>query len=118
MDWYIQASGRRSVGRGAADVGTAPLSGESKAWETPPDEPGSSGGVRPRARRAWEALAWAAGAAGLLLVLLRVSMTVSPPADAASPCSGTWRPLPTDLQSSPANTAPAKLARQKNSIIG
>jgi len=84
MDWYIQASGRRSVGRGAADVGTAPLSGESKAWETPPDEPGSSGGVRPRARRAWEALAWAAGAAGLFLVLLRVSMTVASPADAAS----------------------------------
>lgn len=84
MDWYMQASERRSAGRGAADVGTAPLSGESKAWETPPDKPGSSGGARPRARRAWEALAWAAGAAGLLLVLLRVSMTVSPPADAAS----------------------------------
>jgi hypothetical protein len=84
MDWYMQASERRSVGRGAADVGTAPLSGESKAWETPPDKPGSSGGVRPRARRAWEALAWAAGAAGLFLVLLRVSMTVASPADAAS----------------------------------
>jgi hypothetical protein len=84
MDWYIQASGRRSVGRGAAEVGTAPLSGESKAWETPPDKPGSSGGVRPRARRAWEALAWAAGAAGLFLVLLRISMTVASPADAAS----------------------------------
>jgi hypothetical protein len=84
MGWYMQASERRSVGRGAADVGTAPLAGESKAWETPPDEPGSSGGVRPRARRAWEALAWAAGAAGLFLVLLRVSMTVAPPADAAS----------------------------------
>jgi len=84
MDWHMQASERRSVGRGAADVGTAPLSGESKAWETPPDKPGSSGGVRPRARRAWEALAWAAGAAGLFLVLLRVSMTVAPPADAAS----------------------------------
>jgi len=84
MDWYMQASERRSVSRDAADVGTAPLSGEGKASETPPDQPGSSGGVRPRARRAWEALAWAAGAAGLLLVLLRVSMTVSPPADAAS----------------------------------
>lgn len=83
MDWYMQASERRSVGRGAAAAGTAPLSGEN-ALETPSGNPGSSGGVRPRARRAWEALAWAVGAAGLFLVLLRVSMTVPPPADAAS----------------------------------
>ena len=48
------------------------MSGESKAWETPPDKPGRSGGVRPRARRAREALAWAAAAAGLFVVLLRV----------------------------------------------
>ncbi|MGH2842655.1 MAG: hypothetical protein ACRDKL_03590, partial [Solirubrobacteraceae bacterium] len=81
---YMKASERRSAGSGAADVRTAPLSGESQAWETPPDKPGRSGAVRPRARRAWEALAWAAGAAGLLLVLLRVSMTVTPPADASS----------------------------------
>jgi hypothetical protein len=80
----MQASERRPVGRGAADVGPAPLSGESKAGETPPAEPGSSPGVRPRGRRAWAALAWAAGAAGLFLVLLRASMTVGPPADAAS----------------------------------
>jgi hypothetical protein len=60
------------------------LSGESKAWETPPDEPDSGGGLRPRARRAWETLGWAVGAAGLFLVLLRVSGTVAPPADAAS----------------------------------
>ena len=84
MDWYIQASERRSVSRGAADVRTAPLSGESQAPETPPDVPGSNGAVRPRAPRVWEALAWVAGAAGLLLVLWRVSVTVSPPADAAS----------------------------------
>lgn len=80
----MQASERGSVGRDAADAGTVPLSGESQARETPPSEPGSSGGARPRARRAWEALAWAAGAAGLFVVLLRVAMTVGPPADAAS----------------------------------
>ena len=78
------ASERGSVAGGAADVGTAPLPGESKALATTPDQPGSSEGARPWARRVWEALAWAVGAAGLLVVLWRVSRTVSPPADAAS----------------------------------
>jgi hypothetical protein len=84
MDWYVRASERRSPGRAAAEMGTAPFSGESKAGETPPDKPGRSAGAPPRARRAWEALAWAAGAAGLFLVLLRVSRTVVATADAAS----------------------------------
>jgi hypothetical protein len=84
MDWHVQASERRSAGGGAADAVTVPFSGVSQARETLPDEPGSSPGTRPRARRAWEALAWAAGAAGFFLVLLRVAMTVGPPADAAS----------------------------------
>ncbi len=84
MNGYMRASERRSVGRGAADVSTAQLSGESEARETLPDQPGGSGGVRPWARRAWEALAWAVSAAGLFLMLLRFAMTVAPPADAAS----------------------------------
>lgn len=79
----MRASERRSAGRGAADVGPAPLSGASQARETPPDQHGGAG-VRSRAHRAREALAWAAAAAGLFLVLLRVAMTVAPPADAAS----------------------------------
>jgi len=82
--WYTQAGERRSGGQHAADAGAAPLPGESEARETPPDGPGSGEGRRPRARRAGEALAWAAGAAALLFVLVRVARTVAPPADAAS----------------------------------